>query len=179
MTIWWGHHRYYFLSELWFLFALAGILSLFSFLSSSVQNRGLVNVLYIGKRGRNLVQFGSKYIWGLNCIYPRENLLEYQALGSQYFRIPSTGKYTSEKVKSSEGRPHLQRTSGSLYIPAYRYLFKQCKEIEKNDIKIYFNPPSIFLEPLTIIILAIFQGFLAQKTIPQGHSEGRKINIRH
>jgi len=42
-----------------------------------------------------------------------------------------------------------------LHIPAYRYLFKQLKKMAEK-IKIYFNPSSIFLEPPTIIILAIF-----------------------
>jgi len=31
--------------------------------------------------------------------------LEYHALGGQSFRIPSTGKYTIEKVKPSQGQP--------------------------------------------------------------------------
>jgi len=42
-----------------------------------------------------------------------------------------------------------------LHIPAYRYLFKQLKKMTEKKY-FYFNPPSIFLEPLTIIFLAIF-----------------------
>ena len=86
------------------------------------------------------------------------NPLEYHALGGQSFRIPSTGKgNTIEKVKPSQGEPPLRRAMKSLHIRAYRYLLKQCKEIEKNDRKNknYFNPPSIITRMTGLTLLSL------------------------
>jgi len=47
---------------------------------------------------------------------------EYHALGGQSFRVPSTWKYTIEKVKPSHGQPPLERTTKTLHTLPYRYL---------------------------------------------------------
>jgi len=84
----------------------------------------------------------------------RRKPFEYHALGGQSFRIPSTGKYTIEKVKPSQGQPQLERTTKTFThstssIPVSFYPLSNTNKLKKmpEKIKNYINPPSIFLEP--------------------------------
>ena len=77
---------------------------------------------------------------------------EYHALGGQSFRIPSTGKYTIEKVKPSQGQPQLERTTKTFThssIPVSFYPLNNTGKLKKmpEKTKNYFNLPSIFLDP--------------------------------